>query len=154
MVPSAIVLLAARRRNRSSAPLTSPVQPRPHDQFVDLFRIDFPAQTFRHEIPRPFAYSTLCQLDLGLDRSKPGGCQPAGLEHIPDVLVVDDLFKDRGEGELVVPGKSGREAEDGGIRSRRNGLSLESRGDSACFRFVVGLFMILLLRSYGAVEIP
>jgi hypothetical protein len=128
VVSLTMALLAAGWRNRSSALLTSPVQPRPHDQFVDLFRIDFPAQSFRHEIPGPFAYRTLCQLDLGLDRSKPGGCQPAGLEHIPDVLVVDDLFKDRGEGELVVPGEGGSEAEDGGIGLGRNGLSVEDRG--------------------------
>jgi hypothetical protein len=127
-VTSAIALLAVEWRNRSSALLTSPVQPRPHNQFVDLFRIDLPAQPFRHEIPRPFTYSTLCQLDLGLDRSKPGRCQPAGLEHIPDVLVVDDLFKDRGEGELVVPGEGGSEAEDSGIGSGRVELSLEDRG--------------------------
>lgn len=125
---SAIALLAAGWRNRSSALLTSPVQPRPHDQFVDLFRVDLPAQTFRHEIPRPFAYSTFCQLDLGLDRSEPGGCQPAGLEHIPNVLVVDDLVEDRGEGELVVPGEGGSEAEDSGIGSGRVELSLEARG--------------------------
>jgi hypothetical protein len=153
-VSSAIALLAAEWRNRSSALLTSPVQPRPHDQFVDFFCIDLPAQTFRHEIPRPFAYRTLCQLDLGLDRSEPGGCQPAGLKHIPDVLVVDDLFEDRGEGELVVPGKSGREAEDGGIGSGRVELSLEDRGGTVRFWFFVELLNFLLLRSYGAVEIP
>lgn len=152
---SAIALLAAEWRNRSSALLTSPVQPRPHDQFVDLFRIDLPAQSFRDEITRSVAYRTVCQLNLGLDRSEPGGCQPAGLEHIPDVLVVDDLFEDRGEGELVVSGEGGREAEDGGIRSGRVGLSLEGRGGTSRFWLVVGrFFRFLLLRSYSVVEVP